>query len=136
MAVQGRPLPTVPATAYAGYLEGLRAGRILVPECAHCAHLQWPPREVCSRCRGTEFAVHELPKCGVVYTYTVVRRAFHPWFAERVPYGIVVGDLGAGVRILGSMFGPGAERLACGIAVAARFDVAGPVPVLEWELAG
>jgi hypothetical protein len=24
-----------------------------------------------------------------------------------VPYGIVVGDLGAGVRILGSMFGPG-----------------------------
>lgn len=129
-----RPLPAGPAPAYATYLGGLRARRVVVPKCRRCGDLVWPPRPVCPHCRGTEFTGHELPGRGVVYTYTIVRRAFHPWFAERVPYGVVVGDLGQGVRILGSLFGPDAERLACGVAVVARFDVSGPVPVLEWEL--
>lgn len=135
-AVPVRPLPAQTASHFELYLNALREGRIAAPACAACDTVLWPPRPVCSICGGITFVEHELSPAGTVYTCSIVRRAFHPWFAARVPYAIVVGDLGAGVRILGAMFGSDVESVACGSSVRAVIDSSGAVPVLEWRLDG
>jgi uncharacterized protein len=118
-----RPFPGEIHPLFRDFVDAQGAGRLVVRRCTGCEHVQWPPREFCGRCRGTEFTPHEVEPSGVVYTFTVVHRAFHPWFADRVPYGVAVVELGDGIRLTG-LFEP-VDQLACGVAVRGQVDADG-----------
>jgi uncharacterized protein len=129
-----RPEPVSPI--FADYLDGLERGVLVVRECAACAARQWPPRTLCARCRGREFRPAVIADHGVVHTFTVVHRGFDPWFADRVPYGIVVADLGDGIRMLGNYLGADLGALACGLPVRARYERSGGHAFAGWVPAG
>ena len=121
------PAPLLPDNPfYADYFEGLRQGRITVRSCADCGTLQWPPRELCGQCQGPTFNPSNVPTVGNVYTYSVMYRAFHPGFADKLPYGVVVVEVADGVRIIGRYVGSDSEDLECGQRMEAVFDDLGP----------
>jgi uncharacterized protein len=132
----GRPFPEPVSPMFADYLDGLERGVLVVRQCTACGARQWPPRTLCARCRGREFRPAVIADRGVVHTFTVVHRGFDPWFAGRVPYGIVVADLGDGIRILGNYLDAGLDALACGLPVRARFERSGGHAFVGWVPAG
>lgn len=98
--------------------------------------MQWPPRELCFICHSNKLGWQETIQEGTVYTYTIVYRAFHPWFKQHLPYGVVVTELDNGIRMLANYFGPDVESLECGMRVKASFeDVDDMVTLLQWEKA-
>ena len=131
-----RPFPDPVSPLFADYLDGLARGRLVIRQCAGCRSLQWPPRRLCGICREPAFRPLAIPGRGIVHTFTVVHRAFDPWFASRVPYGIVVADLGDGIRMTGNYLGAELGVLACGLPVQAAYEQAGGRPYLGWVPAG
>jgi len=125
-----RPFPSAVDPLFREFVAGLDRGVLTVRRCAACARVQWPPRSLCGTCRAGEFEPHEVEPAGVVYTYTVVHRAFHPWFAERVPYGVAVVDVADSVRLTG-LFEP-AGALRCGLDVRGEIRELGGHPGLLW----
>ncbi|MHA4854367.1 Zn-ribbon domain-containing OB-fold protein [Rhodococcus sp. MSC1_016] len=107
---------------YEQYFQGLSVRRIIVPRCDDCEVVQWPPREICGTCQGSSFIPAEMPHEGVVYTYSVMYRAFHPAFSNSVPYGVAVVELTEGVRIIGRFVDSDADSLECGQGMEAVFD--------------
>ena len=129
-----RPRPGAIDQLYAPHYAALRERRLVVQECAHCGSRQWPPRELCFACHESEPGWVEVGPDGEVFTYTVVYRGFEPWFAERVPYGIVVVSVGPGLLMVGNYFGDDVESLECGMRVKASFeDVDDDLTLLQWE---
>ena len=131
-----RPFPGPVSPMFADYLDGLERGVLVVRECTACAARQWPPRTLCARCRGREFRPAVIADHGLVHTFTVVHRGFDPWFADRVPYGIAVADLGDGIRMPGNYLGDDLGDLACGLPVRARYERSGGHAFVGWVPAG
>jgi uncharacterized OB-fold protein len=129
----GRPLPHIDDLLYLDFFQSLRACRLVIRRCGQCSLLQWPPREICANCHSSSFEKAEVHPVGDVYTYTIVYRAFHPWFRERTPYAVLIADLGDGVRMLGNYWEPDVEEIECGIQVKATFEVVSTdVTLLRW----
>ena len=127
-----RPFPEPASPLFADYLDGLARGCLMIRGCATCGARQWPPRALCGCCGGQDFRPVRVTDHGIVHTFSVVYRAFDPWFAERVPYGIVVADLGDGIRMTGNYLGEDLDTLACGLPVDARYCRDGGHTFLAW----
>lgn len=127
-----RPFPDPVAPEYADHVGGLAEGSVVVRRCRDCAAVQWPPRPTCAACRGTRYEPYSVAAEGEVYTFSVVRRAFHPWFADRIPYGVAVVQLAEGVRLAGLYDGP-VDTLGCGRRVIGRGVDLGGAPALVWS---
>ena len=128
-----RPFPDPPDPMYSDHFDGLRAGRLLARECADCGTWQWPPRPRCAQCYGTEFDPVQIPDRGIVHTFSVMYRAFDPYFVDRVPYAAVAVDLGQGIRMVGDWAGDDVEEVSCGRLVEAVYPEEDSVPVLAWR---
>jgi uncharacterized OB-fold protein len=121
---------------FADFFAGLARRQLTVRQCMACETVQWPPRLLCSRCRGDAFRPVTIGDRGVVHTFTVCHRAFDPWFASRVPYAVVVADLGAGIRLTGSYLGDDLDALRCGLPVRAQYVAGDGHTTLGWVPAG
>jgi uncharacterized OB-fold protein len=127
-----RPYPVQVAAAFADFFSGLTRRELTVRKCYACGTIQWPPRVLCSRCRGDEFSAIVLPDRGVVHTFTVCYRAFDPWFAARTPYAIAVVEIADGIRLTGNYLAADPSGLACGLPVLAQCEVVGGRAFLGW----
>ena len=128
-----RPLPDINDELYAPYFQALQNNMLVVQQCEKCGHWQWPAREFCFYCHCTRLGWREIKQNGFIYTYTVVYRAFHPWFKNCLPYGIVIVELEKGIRMLGNYFGSDVESLECGMPMKAAFEkVHDEITVLNW----
>lgn len=106
---------------YRGWWDGLDEDEVRLRHCCGCGRRQWPPRPVCVHCGEAEFVWKPGPSEGIVHTFTRMRRAFHPAFAERVPVVLVVVEVDVGVRLLGELLDADPEISPIGRRVGARF---------------
>lgn len=127
-----RPFPAVVDPDYNDHMEALATGRVVVTRCRGCGQVEWPPRPTCRGCRGHDFAPHEVEGVGVVHTFSVVHRAFHPWFSDKTPYGVAIVEVADGVRLTGFYAGS-VQTLRCGLAVRGRGEMVGGAPALLWS---
>lgn len=67
-------------------------------KCAKCGKVFFPPRLVCSSCRGREFSATTLPAEGTIETFTVIRVA-PSGFSDEAPYVVGIVALDGGVRV-------------------------------------
>jgi uncharacterized OB-fold protein len=67
-------------------------------KCTKCGHVFFPPRQVCSDCRGREFTKVTLAKDGVIETFTVIHVA-PSGFEDEVPYVVGIIKLDDGVKL-------------------------------------
>jgi hypothetical protein len=132
-------LATPVTPEFAPYLDGAAQGRLILPRCAACSRLQFPPRPVCRYCPSTEFDREAVDLLGRIYSWTVTERAPLPALEDELPLTLLVVtlELPDPVRLVGRLDGvsPGEERLRAGAVVVGEFgaSVAAQGPVLIWS---
>jgi uncharacterized OB-fold protein len=75
---------------------------------------------------------------GRVRTYVCVDRAFHPAFADDVPFVLVLVEVAPGVRFLGRLHGiareqVGVEVIGLGVRPRFRSGECGDAVLVDWE---
>ncbi len=103
-------------------------------KCAKCGKTFFPPRLVCSKCRGTEFETVVLPPEGTVETFTVIRVA-PTGFGDEAPYVVGVVALPNGVRVTAQITDCKHEDLKIGDKVRIEFrrlNQDGPAGVIAY----
>jgi uncharacterized OB-fold protein len=131
-----RPLPNIDDPLYEGYFRALAKEQLVAQSCHDCGHVQWPPRDFCFRCHKNDLGWESLDDSGMVYTYNVSYRAFHPWFRDQVPYAVLVVELERGIRMLGRYRDGDTESVECGMPVKAHYQkLSEDTTVLEWQKA-
>lgn len=108
------------------YWDGLERGVLLLQRCAQCGKFRHYPRLVCDRCYSLEVQWVEACGRGEVHSWTVAHHAFHPGFAEELPYVLAVVDLQEGVRAMGRLIDVAPEKIRAGLPV--RFTVEARLP--------
>lgn len=116
-----RPVPATDSAELAVYWDGVRRGVLQVPKCPSCHALRWPPRSACPACGVVEFDWVPVPHTGTLHSYAVVNRAFHPAFADEIPYTLCVTEVAAGIRFLGRLVDVATDDIRFGMPVTAGF---------------
>jgi uncharacterized OB-fold protein len=113
-----RPLP-LPDEETRFFWEAAREHRLEMLYCADCDRYVHYPRPVCPGCLSAAMAPRALSGRGTVYTYTVAEQAFHPFWADRLPYVLVVVDLAEqpGLRLVSELVGVAEDEVAVGMPV-------------------
>lgn len=94
----------------------------VMSEDRRCSSFIYYPRPFCPRCPGDELEWREASGRGRVYTYTVVRRAATPAFADRVPHVLALVELEEGPRVVTNIVGCRPEEVRIGMPVRAAFE--------------
>jgi hypothetical protein len=121
------PMPAANAETV-GWWEAAAGHRLVVQRCTACGATRHPPGPVCPRCRATTSEWWPLPGTGRVYTYTVVRQAFIPSLADRLPYVVIAVELdGAdGARLVSNLVDAEADEVTVGMSVEVAWEDMGP----------
>ena len=95
--------------------------RLIGRECRSCGRRHYPPRPACPYCGSRDLVDVELPRTGVVETYTTIYTVMEG-FRERAPLSIAVVRLDDGTRVLAPVtdLAPG-EQPRTGMRVEAVF---------------
>lgn len=134
MAEYTKPLPLISDPANAPFWEGTKRHELLVRRCQQCGEYQWPPRPMCAQCHSFDLQWVKTGGKGILYTYTVAYRAFHPAFQNDVPYGVVIVELDEGPRMMGNSEGIKPEDIKIGTRMEAVFkDVTEEVTLVNWK---
>jgi hypothetical protein len=114
----------------------LAEGRLTFQRCSRCANAWLPPRDHCPRCLSPEWGWEDASGDAKVVSWVVYHRAYHPAFADRVPYNVVVAELAEGPRLISNVVGiDGADGLAIDARLRLATEREGDVPVARFRLA-
>ena len=113
------PVPSV-ETKY--FWERCHAGELVLERCTACGNLQFYPRSICDSCFSND--VEWVPASGQaeVISLTVIRRAFAPAFADKVPYVVALVRLAEGPQMMTHIVGCPPEDVNIGMPVEVEFD--------------
>ena len=76
----GRRIPAPGATPDTeAFWQAARSHRLLLPKCSACGRLHWYPRPLCPFCFSDAIEQVEASGRGVIYSYSVMRRAAEPY---------------------------------------------------------
>lgn len=89
------------------YWEALDEGRLVYQRCRSCGHAWLPPSEFCPECLAADAEWIEASGAAKVVSWVVYHHAFHPAFAERLPYNVALVELAEGPRLLTNIVNPG-----------------------------
>ena len=88
--------------------------------CESCGKVFFPPRLVCSGCRGQKFKTTTLAQEGAVETYTVIHVA-PSGFGDQAPYAVGIIKLDDGVKVTAQIVDCDPRELATGDRVRLEF---------------
>ena len=100
-----RPLPSIKEHDTAAFWLATKEQRLTHQKCDDCGAVVWHPRAHCTSCLGGALSWHTSQGRGVVYSYSVIRQSYHPFFRGRVPFAVAWIDLDEGPRILSNLTG-------------------------------
>jgi uncharacterized OB-fold protein len=105
MAEMTRPLPRLDEHDTSEFWRATRNKELKYQKCDDCGTLVFYPRRHCTGCTSGHLAWHVASGKGTVYTYSVVRQSYHPFFRNLIPYAVAWIDLDEGPRILSNIVG-------------------------------
>jgi uncharacterized OB-fold protein len=116
--------PDVTVPEFAPYWELLRAGSLAFPRCSACGRHHWYPMQRCPWCGGGDITWAPVCGQGVLYSWTVVRHAFAPDYADKIPYVVALVEFpdAPGVRLVTQVLGEPDAPLRCGMQLAAVIE--------------
>ncbi len=94
--------------------------RYQAARCVSCSKVFFPPRTVCSNCRGREFEKATLPQQGEIETFTVIRVA-PSGFSDQIPYAVGIVRLLGGIRLTAQIVDCDPQALKIGDPVRLEF---------------
>ncbi len=89
-------------------------------KCANCGKVFFPPRQVCSKCRGREFTKVTLASTGTIETFTVIHVA-PTGFGDQTPYAVGIIKLDDGAKVTAQIVDCETGKLAIGDRVRLEF---------------
>ncbi len=111
-----KPLPRVNSDNRP-FWEGCREHELRFQQCKDCHHVRWPPSVLCPQCHGTEINWLTARGTGRVYTFTVYHQAFHPGFANELPYTVAVVAMDEGPHLLTNIVDCPPDKVECDMPV-------------------
>jgi uncharacterized OB-fold protein len=124
--------PDLTDPLFAPYWAGAAAEQLVLPDCAHCGALRWPPRALCRSCgEPADLDWKPRPAQGVLHSWTVVGHATAPGFTE-VPYVVGLIELAGGARTFGTVLAEPAD-LRIDLALGAEFHSFDEFTVIQWR---
>ena len=72
---------------------------------------------MCPNCLSVDFEWYEASGLGVIYTYGVMHRLYHPGFELDLPYNLIVVELQEGPHLTGNIIGIENDALRVGMPV-------------------
>ncbi|MCZ6870332.1 MAG: OB-fold domain-containing protein [Gammaproteobacteria bacterium] len=105
MAEPTRPLPNPNEADTRAFWEGTKDKELRYQKCDDCSTVIFYPRRHCTGCLGNNLSWQTASGQGTVYSYSVVRQSYHPFFRGRVPYAVAWIDLDEGPRLLSNIVG-------------------------------
>ena len=105
-----------------GFWAGTLEEKLNAQRCNACGNVQLPPSPCCSTCLSQDLSWETLSGTGRVFSFTVVRHAFHPAFAEKIPYVVADIALDEGPIITSTVTDVPVEQVSIGMAVRVWFD--------------
>lgn len=105
-------------------------------ECAGCGHRWLPPSVLCPRCWGGNTRWVPARGEGVVFSFAVYHRAYHPAFRSRLPYVVAVIELSEGPRLVSNVIGIAPAEIRVDMPVRLDFEDEGGVMLPVFRPAG
>ena len=105
MSTPGRPLPNLHEPDTRPFWAATRDRQLTYQQCGDCGAVVFYPRRHCTGCLGNNLVWKESAGLGTVYTYSVVRQSYHPFFRGLVPYAVAWIDLDEGPRLVSNIVG-------------------------------
>lgn len=105
MAEAKRPLPKLTELDSQPFWEATKNHELRYQQCDSCSTLVFYPRSHCTGCVGGQLSWKTASGQGRVYTFSVVRQSYHPFFRGLVPYAVGWIDLDEGPRLLANIAG-------------------------------
>ena len=96
------------------FFEAAREGRLLLKLCADCNRLHYYPRAICPFCASPRTEWIDAVGRGVIYSYSVMRRADKP-------YAIAYVTLDEGPTMMTNLVGAAPDAWRIGMAVQVQF---------------
>ena len=111
-----RPTPDTQA-----YWDGCRDEKLFIQHCTRCGHYQFYPRLICSSCMSPELEWAEASGKGQVRSFTILRQAISPAYADDVPYVVALIELSEGPTMMSNVVDCDPESVHIGMAVEVVF---------------
>jgi hypothetical protein len=99
MAAYNKPLP-ITNSVTGVYWDYCKQHELRIQRCKSCRKYRHYPLELCPHCNSFDVEWVKASGKGSVYSYIVPHRAFHPGFADEVPYVVATVELDEGVRMI------------------------------------
>jgi len=97
-------------------------GRLLLQRCASCGSYSFPALELCRSCFAVRLEWVEASGHASVYSFVVMHQAYHPSFADDIPYAVVDVALEEGPHITSKVVDVAPEDLVIGMKLEVAFE--------------
>ncbi len=122
MTAVSRPTPR-PSPETSHFWEACQEGRFLLPKCADCGSHWFPPSGFCPECWSRNWEWEHASGLGLLHTFVIFRRQYHPAFEP--PYAVGVVHLKEGPRMLSRIVTEDIDKLRVGMALKLTWDRSG-----------
>jgi uncharacterized OB-fold protein len=119
-----RPLPRTDEHDTKQFWAATKEKRLTYQQCRDCGTVVFYPKAHCTGCTGGTLEWKDASGKGSVYTFSVVRQSYHPFFRTKVPYAVAWIDLDEGPRILSNLTGVAdpSNEVKCGMRVQVEWE--------------
>jgi uncharacterized OB-fold protein len=119
----------------APFWEGCAAGELRLQQCRACGRIRYPISDTCPHCLSSDFDWRVMSGDGEILSWVVFHQGYHPAWAGRTPYNVVLVQLKEGPRLFGNVEPVSRTDLAVGAAVQVTFVPESGVVIPRWRLA-
>lgn len=109
--------PPLPDSITEDYWNALREGWLEFQRCNECHRAWLPPSPLCPRCWSSNAALEQCSGRAQLLTWATYHRAYHPAFADSLPYTVALVELDEGPRLMAGLRCDDADRLREGDAL-------------------
>lgn len=109
--------PPVPDSITEAYWSALSAGRLKFQRCSRCRKAWLPPSPACPSCWSSASSLEACSGQARLLTWATYHRAYHPAFADSLPYTVALVELAEGPRLMAGLRCDDAGRLREGDAL-------------------
>ena len=105
------------------FWDGAREGKLMIQRCNSCQTYQHPPEPVCHHCLSFDLGAGQVSGQATVYTFEIATQAFHPYFADKLPFCIAVVELPeqANLKLISNIVDTPLEDITVGMPVQVTF---------------
>ncbi len=109
-----RPVPRASEPDTEAFWAATKEKELRYQQCSNCNTVVFYPRRHCTGCTDGNLEWKVSAGKGTIYTYSVVRQSYHPFFRNMVPYTVAWIDMDEGPRLISNVTGIAPEEVSIG----------------------